>query len=158
MDLIEKLAAIEEIKALKARYFRTMDSKDWAGYEAVFAPDLIADFRDATGAHDPSQLTHGAAAYVAMLAPMLDKVSTVHHGHTPEITIESPTTARGVWAMEDKLWPGPESDLPFTWLHGYGHYHERYVKLADGADNGGGENEGWRIAEIRLTRLRVDAG
>lgn len=153
MDLIEKLAAIEEIKALKARYFRTMDSKDWAGYEAVFAPDLVADFRDATGTHDPSQLTHGAAAYVAALAPMLDKVSTVHHGHTPEITIESPTTARGVWAMEDKLWPSADSALPFTWLHGYGHYHERYVKLADG-----GENGGWRIAEIRLTRLRVDAG
>lgn len=148
MDLLERLAAMEDIRALKARYFRTMDCKDWQGYEAVFAPDLIADFRDATTTRDETQLTHGAAAYVAQLAPMLNDVDTVHHGHMAEIEVESPTTARGVWAMEDKLWPGPQSQLPFRWLHGYGHYHERYVKLADG----------WRIAEIRLTRLRVDVG
>ena len=148
MDVLERLAAIEDIRALKARYFRTMDTKDWAGYEAVFTPDLVADFRDATTTRDESQLTHGAAAYVAMLAPMLTGVDTVHHGHMSEIVIETADTARGVWAMEDKLWPGPGSVLPFQWLHGYGHYHERYRKLADG----------WRIAEIRLTRLRVDAG
>lgn len=148
MDVLERLAAIEDIRALKARYFRTMDTKDWVGYEAVFTPDLIADFRDATTARDESQLTHGAAAYVAMLAPMLAGVDTVHHGHMAEIVIETADTARGIWAMEDKLWPGPGSALPFAWLHGYGHYHERYRKQADG----------WRIAEIRLTRLRVDAG
>ena len=44
MDTIERLAAIEDIKRLKARYFRCMDMKDWAGLEAVFAPDLVADF------------------------------------------------------------------------------------------------------------------
>jgi hypothetical protein len=32
-------------------------------------------------------------------------------------------------------------------MHGYGHYHETYVRLADG----------WRIKSIRLSRLRVDA-
>ncbi len=146
MDKLEKLDAIEAIKALKARYFRTMDTKDWAGLEAVFMPDLIADFRDATGTRDESQLTHGAAPYVANLAPLLQDVSTVHHGHTPEIAIHSPDSATGVWAMEDKLWPEPSSSLPFRMLHGYGHYHERYTRL-DGE---------WRIAEIRLSRLRVD--
>ncbi|MBM68507.1 MAG: DUF4440 domain-containing protein [Haliea sp.] len=148
MTSIEQLVAIEAIRALKARYFRALDGKDWQAFEAVFAPDLVADFRAATGVYDDTLLTHGAAAYVAGLAPVLDQVVTVHHGHTPEITIESPTTAAGVWAMEDKLWPGPGSALPFAWLHGYGHYHERYVKL-DGH---------WHIQEIRLSRLRVDMG
>ncbi|AZI36510.1 putative dehydratase [Caenibius tardaugens NBRC 16725] len=147
MDSLERLEAIAAITALKARYFHTMDTKDWAGLEAVFAPDLVADFRDATETHDPSQLTHGAAPYVAKLAPILQDVVTVHHGHTPEITIESSDSARGVWAMEDKLWPRETSQLPFRMLHGYGHYHERYIRI-------GGE---WRIAEIRLSRLRVDA-
>ncbi len=144
----EKISAILEIQALKARYFRTMDNKDWPGLEAVFAPDLVADFRESTGQRDDSQLTHGAAAYVAKLAPILEHVQTVHHGHMPEITIVSADSATGIWAMEDKLWVQEGSFLPFKWLHGYGHYHERYTRI-DGA---------WRIAEVRLTRLRVDAG
>ncbi len=146
MTETEILAATAAICALKARYFRTMDQKDWAGLEAVFAPDLIADFRESTGGNDAAMLTHGAAAYVAKLAPVLDHIVTVHHGHMPEITIESPDSATGIWAMEDKLWVRPESELPFRRMHGYGHYHERYVRI-DGE---------WRIAEIRLSRLRVD--
>ena len=40
----EQLLAVEEIKQLKARYFRCMDTKDWAGFEAVFAPDATVDY------------------------------------------------------------------------------------------------------------------
>ena len=43
MTEIEALAAIEQIKQLKARYIRFMDTKDWAGYESVFAPDVVFD-------------------------------------------------------------------------------------------------------------------
>ena len=148
MTGLEELRDIQAIHRLKARYFRAMDCKDWTALEAVFAPDLIADFRASTGGHDASLLTHGAAAYVAGLAPVLEHVITVHQGHMPEITVESPTEARGIWAMEDKLWPGEGSALPFKWMHGYGHYHERYVK----------HDNGWFIQEIRLSRLRVDLG
>jgi hypothetical protein len=144
----EKIAATLEIHALKARYFRTMDMKDWAGLEATFAPDLIADFRESAGGQDETQLTHGAAEYVAKLAPILEHVQTVHHGHMPEITIENVDSATGIWAMEDKLWVKEGALLPFQWMHGYGHYHERYVRIS-------GE---WRIQEIRLSRIRVDAG
>src|SRR6185312_2545365 len=70
MDLAERLAAIEEIKALKARYFRCMDEKDWPGLQAVFTPDVVCDFRDSTGTRDESLLTHGAALYVKNLAPI----------------------------------------------------------------------------------------
>jgi len=71
-------------------------------------------------------------------------VVTVHHGHMPEIEITSPTTARGIWAMEDMLrWP---AGAPMREMHGYGHYHETYEKV-DGR---------WRIKTIQLSRLRVD--
>ena len=144
MDALARLAANQDIKALKARYFRCMDTKDWSGLEAVFAPDLIADFRDSTGVRDESLLTHGAALYVANLAPILQDIVTVHHGHMPEIEITGDTTARGVWAMEDLLrWP---EGGPIKTLHGFGHYHETYRKV-DGA---------WRIQTSRLSRLRVD--
>jgi hypothetical protein len=68
----------------------------------------------------------------------------VHHGHTPEIDITSATTATGTWAMEDVLrWP---DSGPLRSLHGYGHYHETYERVA-------GQ---WYIKTITLTRLRVD--
>ena len=141
MTELETLAAVLEISALKARYFRTMDSKDWAGLEAVFAPDLEADFRAAAVQWDESQVTYGAAEYIAKLRPILEPITTVHHGHMPEITIETPDSASGIWAMEDMLrWPNGME------LHGFGHYHETY-RCDDGT---------WRIAASKLTRLRMD--
>ncbi|MBK7250756.1 MAG: nuclear transport factor 2 family protein [Gammaproteobacteria bacterium] len=146
MDATARLIAIREIERLKARYFRCMDAKDWAGFEAVFTPDVITDFREGTQPRNESLLIEGAARFVAGLAPTLEPLITVHHGHMPEIEIISETTATGIWAMEDKLWAPESSNMPWRRLHGYGHYHERYEKR-------GGE---WRISAIRLTRLRVD--
>lgn len=147
MDTAQRLIAIHEIEQLKARYFRCMDTKDWAGLEAVFTPDVLTDFRESTQPHDESLLIEGAARYIAVLAPILEPLVTVHHGHMPEIEIISETTATGIWAMEDKLWAPEGSGTPWRRLHGYGHYHERYEKQ-DGQ---------WRISAIRLTRLQVDA-
>jgi hypothetical protein len=147
MNAVDKLLAIREIESLKARYFRCMDMKDWAGLEAVFTPDVVADFRDSTGERNDAMLVEGAARYVATLAPILEPITTVHHGHMPEIEVTSETTATGIWAMEDMLWTQPESPMPWRRMHGYGHYHEDYVKH-DGE---------WRISRIRLSRLRVDA-
>jgi len=146
MDAIDKLLAIEEIRKLKARYFRCMDTKDWAGLQSVFTDDVHADFREGTDPPFEGAVTDGADPYIEMLAPILTPIVTVHHGHMPEIEITSPTTAKGVWAMEDKLWVVGDSVVPYKFLHGYGHYHETYRKEADG----------WRIASVRLTRLRID--
>ena len=145
MEPVERLMATEEIKQLKARYFRCMDTKDWAGFEQVFAADAVMDMsnemRDRT---TRGGITRGAAQIAAMVRTVVGPVVTVHHGHMPEIEITSPTTARGVWAMEDKLrWP---EGSPVRTIHGYGHYHETYERTDDG----------WRIKTITLTRLRVD--
>src|SRR6266487_3963844 len=43
VNTVERLEAIEEIKQLKARYFRCMDRKDWDGFASVFAPDARMD-------------------------------------------------------------------------------------------------------------------
>ena len=72
--------------------------------------------REAAADADESMLTHGAAPFIAKLVPMLTPVVTVHHGHMPEIEVHSSTSASGVWAMEDKLWVGSSSSLPFRWL------------------------------------------
>ena len=42
---IDKLLAIEEIKQLKARYFRFVDSHDWAEVLSVLQSRSIEDLR-----------------------------------------------------------------------------------------------------------------
>jgi hypothetical protein len=142
---LEDLIAIEEIKQLKARYFRCMDGKEWDAFAALFAADATMDVSGEMRA-DPADdgVIRGRDQIAAFVRNAIDRVTTVHHGHTPEIEVVSPTEATGVWAMEDHLrWP---RNSPIRELHGYGHYHETYVQL-------GGR---WHIASTKLTRLRVD--
>jgi hypothetical protein len=139
MEAGDELVAIEAIKQLKARYFRSMDIKDWKGMRAVFADSARIALPDDDGSvHDDID------AFMVMLEDRLGDVTTVHHGHMPEITLTTPTTATGIWAMEDLLrWP---DGGPFRQLHGFGHYHETYENI-DGD---------WLIGTLTLTRLRVD--
>ena len=127
---------LEAIRQLKARYFRTMDTKDWDGMRQVFTADVVMDTTESGGG-----LVTGADEFLAFLREALDGATTVHQGHMPEIELTSPTTATGIWALEDRLrWPDGSA------MDGYGHYHETYVKGPDG----------WRIASSKLTRLHTD--
>ncbi|CAJ1578913.1 nuclear transport factor 2 family protein [[Mycobacterium] wendilense] len=127
---------IEEIKQLKARYCRYLDSKDWAGWRQLFTDDFVSDTTASGG-----KVIHGADEFVAFTRKSLRAQATVHQVHAPEIELVSPTAARGVWALEDVVRFGPGVNL-----RGYGHYTETYVKCGDG----------WRIASSTLTRLRED--
>jgi uncharacterized protein (TIGR02246 family) len=127
---------IEAIRQLKARYFRTLDTKDWAAMRQVFTDDAVMDTVASGGT-----VVAGADEIMSFLLGVIGDVVTVHHGHTPEIELTSATTAIGIWAMEDMLrWPDGRE------MHGYGHYHETYER-AGGA---------WRIKTLTLTRLRTD--
>jgi uncharacterized protein (TIGR02246 family) len=127
---------LEAIRQLKARYFRTMDTKDWDGMRQVFTDDVVIDTTGSGG-----QVVEGADAFIAFLQDVLGGATTVHQGHMPEIEVTSPTTATGIWALHDiVIWPGGVR------LDGHGHYHETYEKGPDG----------WRIKTSRLTRLHTD--
>ena len=127
---------VEAIKQLKARYFRTMDTKDWDGMRNVFTDDVTIDTVASGG-----NVVTGADAFMAFLRETLDTAVTVHHGHMPEIDVTSPTEATGIWALQDLIiWPDGSR------LDGYGHYHETYAKV-DGE---------WRIRSSTLTRLHMD--
>ncbi|MEZ5153010.1 nuclear transport factor 2 family protein [Rhodococcus zopfii] len=148
------LAAIEEIKRLFAARLRVMDAKRWELYPTLHTGDVVSEtFR--RNAEDHSHLPPaqrpgavvGRAALTAAIRTFLDgpvRVTSVHHGHQPEITLTSDTTATGIWAMEDLLW-WTNGDVE-EHLHGWGHYHEEYRRV-DGV---------WLIAYRNLTRLRVD--
>jgi hypothetical protein len=139
----ERMMAIEEIKGVRARYFRCMDTKDWAGFEAVFASDVTVDYTP-PGGNPADWSASGASNVVAFVRKMVEPAITVHHGHMPEVELTSASTARGIFAMEDLIW-WPEGSRRKT-LHGWGHYHETFEK-SDGT---------WRIKTLKLTRLRVE--
>jgi uncharacterized protein (TIGR02246 family) len=131
---------VEEIKKLKARYFRGLDSKDWDLYADVFTEDVVVDL-SAMGGGYSGEVYRGRDGFMAY-ARSLTLVQSVHHGHMPEIELTSETTATGVWSMEDyNLWEDGRQN------HGYGHYLEIYQKT-DGR---------WRIKTMKLSYLRIEA-
>ncbi len=132
------LLAIESIKRLKARYCRYLDTKDWAAWRTIFTDDFVSDTAEAGG-----KVIAGADDFVAFLRKTLGRPAqvTAHQVHAPEIELTSPTTARGVWALQDVVRLGPGLTLV-----GYGHYHETYENVA-------GQ---WLIKTSKLTRLRED--
>jgi len=139
-DLVQRLLDIEEIKRLKARYFRAMDQKQWDEFAQVFARDAIMEVPEA------NMVQRGRDAIAASVSGVLTGVRTVHHGHMPEIELTGPDTARGMWAMFDYVEFPPSESGGRVGLQGYGHYREEYVR----------EDGEWRIARLRLERLRID--
>lgn len=127
---------VEAIRQLKARYFRTMDTKDWAEMRRVFTDDVVVDTSEAGGS-----VVTGADEFMVFLQEALGGAVTVHQGHMPEIDLTSETTATGIWALNDiVIFPNGLR------LDGYGHYRETYEKGSDG----------WRIRSSKLTRLHTD--
>lgn len=161
---LDTIRSIEAIKQLKARYFQTLDFKDWAGFQALFMPDATMDMRDSFRAVDAlsgeprvygnAQLLAGmdtqawlfdsAAKIGANAAVVFADVCTVHQGYLPQIELQRENEATGVWAMQDLLRFPPGS--PIKEIRGFGYYFETYRR-----------HQGlWRIQSTRLTRLRVD--
>ena len=145
MDQIETLLASEEIKALKARYCRCLDTKDWPGLAELFTDNAVLDVTQDTG-NPPLE---GREAIIAQIRFAVDDAATAHQVHTPEIAFDSADRATGVWAMQDRVvWQAGKSPVPgVASITGYGQYHETYRRTA----------EGWKFAAIRLTRFHIDS-
>ncbi|WTW93888.1 nuclear transport factor 2 family protein [Streptomycetaceae bacterium NBC_01309] len=135
---LARLLDLEEIRTLKARYFRLMDTKDWKALREVFTDDARMDI--------DGFVTDGGDAIAAFMSGVLASVRTVHHGHMPEITFADDGHAQGIWAMYDYVEFPHDGEGDPQGLKGYGHYHDEYRR----------QNGEWRIALTRLVRLRVD--
>lgn len=140
MDPLQELLSREAIKETKARYFRFLDTKQWERLRGVFADDARVE---------SSKVWEDPDTFIADLSALLATATTAHHGHMPEIVFTGPDAARVLWAMFDYVeWPQgglPGAPDPYA-IQGYGHYEEEYRRV-DGE---------WKIAFLRLTRLRVD--
>jgi hypothetical protein len=157
MDGLQRLLDLEELRNLKARYFRLLDTKDFDGLTAVFAPDAIFDLREVnsvrdqrTGAWDPpyggeDAVYRGRDAVMKMIRNSVQFRTTIHHGHMGEIALTGPDTASGIWAMADIVLSTPDDKDPLN-MRGAGHYHDTYARLP----------QGWAIQTTKITRLILD--
>jgi hypothetical protein len=141
-DGLRTILDLEQIKQLKGKYFRYLDSQRWEDWGNLFTEDAKLRLFPINGG-EPRKVD-GRATIVADVSGRLKGVVTVHHGHTPVIEFTGADTAHGSWAMSDDLEEHHEGGLR---VHrgGYGYYLEDYKR-----DNGT-----WRIAVLRLTRIRL---
>lgn len=146
MDRLERLEAVEEVRNLKARYFRLIDTKQWDELRDVFTRDMQVVTPDG------KVWMEGGEAYAASLKFGLEKAVSCHQGLTGEITVLDAGSAKGIWAkgiwaMQDVItWEDRHPREGWKAILGRGHYHETYRRE-------GGE---WRIATLTLTRLSLD--
>ena len=145
----ERLAAIEEIKQLKAKYWRGVDSGDGGLVRSILAEDCVLDYIGCctdpkTGVDHMPAMNLVLTGRDSWLSDALSEMVTVHQGHQNEIEITGETTASGVWSFTDRFFMPPGA--PFERLVGYGYYHDTYEKV-------GGT---WLLKTTRITRLRVE--
>src|SRR5690606_16561161 len=91
------LQAIEEIKQLKARYFRAVDVCNLPLLETVFAADCEISFKSKTYEFHINGWAEAEEFYRnAFTATRFG----MHNGHTPEIEVTG-DTATGYWYLND---------------------------------------------------------
>ena len=146
----ERAAAIADIRDLKAKYWRGVDTVDGDLVRSILHPDCELDYRGCmtdpvTGIDIMPQMNLVMRGRDSWQTGTLEgtRAVTVHQGHQAEIAITSSTTATGIWAFSDRFFMPPGA--PFARLTGFGHYHDTYEKVAGH----------WLLKTTRITRLRV---
>ena len=132
---MDTAAELESIRRLKYAYFRTLDLKQFEELGTLMTEDVTAAYEDGR------TKLEGRDAIVAWLGSVLGDpgMVTMHHGHHPEITFTSPTTAEGSWYLQDRVIIAA-ADLEIA---GTAFYADRYRRT----------DEGWRIAHTGYTRV-----
>ena len=126
---------LEAVKRLKHRYMRCVDQKRWEELAELLTSDATVAYSGGKYAYEGRE---------AIMKFLMDSMSDpgFHSSHRvtqPEIDFTSPTTANGIWALEDTV-----VDTRFDIvIQGAAFYEDRYVKGDDGL---------WRIQHTSYKR------
>lgn len=142
---IEDLLEYEQIKRLKYRYMRALDTHDWDLMETLFVPD------GRTWLGNGKYAFEGWPAIRDFYRQIVnDNFVGSHIAIHPEISLRGPDIASAIWRFEDTvhfLAPIAATKLDGLTggeeLQGAGYYYDDYIKIA-------GE---WRIKSTGYVRL-----
>lgn len=126
------LATLEDLKRLKYRYLRTLDTKKWDEFADCLTADVIGSYGAKLRFSDRDSLVD----YMRTSLP--DSIVTVHQCHHPEIEIDG-ERATGRWYLQDTVLI-LEHRLMLT---GVCFYEDEYRREADGQ---------WRICKTGYVR------
>lgn len=95
---LQQLSDFEDIRTLKHRYFRGIDTADTVLLSNLFTDDIYVDYR---GGNYRVNLT-GRENLLEFLANSFNSNAVaMHHGHMPDIQMTGVDTASGIWYLED---------------------------------------------------------
>lgn len=129
------LVAIEQIKQLKARYFRGVDTCNLELLRSILSPYVKVRFDSPTYQFELNGIEEAIEFYRTSFT---NRRFGMHNGHTPEIAVNG-DEATGLWYLNDVFINLDEQTL----LNGSAIYEDCYVKL---------EGE-WRILRTGYKRL-----
>ena len=132
----QQLSDLEDIKQIKHRYFRSIDTADWALLDAMFTDDVAVEY---IGGDYHVKLAGAANMIEFLINSFHSGCSAMHHGHMPEISFTGPDSAEGKWYLED-IFIDFEKE---THTFGTAIYHDRYVR----------QDGGWRISRTVYDRV-----
>ena len=121
---------IEQVKALKYAYLRTLDLKQWDEFESLFVPE-------ATGSY--AELTFGSRDEIVdyMRTNLTADLITFHQAHHPEISVDG-DNATATWYLHDKVLV-PAYDVA---IEGAAFYSDRMARTS----------QGWRFVHVGYRR------
>jgi len=119
------MSDLEEIKRVKYRYMRTLDTRDWDEYADTMTEDVIGDYGSSLG--ETHSFTDRDSLVEYMRTSLPPTTITEHRVTHPEIDIDG-DEATATWYLQDKVIV-PEFDFM---LIGAGFYHDRYRRTPDG--------------------------
>lgn len=126
---------IDDIKQVKYRYLRALDTKHWDDFADTLTEDVVGKYGESLG--DTHEFTDRDSLVNFMRTSLGPEVLTEHRVTHPEITVDG-DEATATWYLQDRV-IAPAFDFM---LIGAGFYHDRYRRTPDG----------WRISATGYDR------
>ena len=125
MSGMADLETIEEIKRVKYRYLRALDTKHWDDFADTLTEDIVGAYGSSLGKEH--RFTNRTDLVEFMRTSMPANVLTEHRVTHPEITVNG-DEAEATWYLQDRVIV-PEFNFM---LFGAAFYHYRYRRTPDG--------------------------
>lgn len=126
LGMADTASDIAEIKQVKYRYLRALDTKHWDDFAQTLAEDVKGDYGPSLG--NELHFTDRDALVDFMRTSLGPSIITEHRVDHPEITMDGPDEASATWYLQDRV---IAPDFNFM-LIGAAFYHDSYRRTPDG--------------------------